>query len=127
MGFHGLQPARFLCPCNNSGNHAGVRSHALLQGIFSTQGSNSGLLHCSETFPCLRNQGRAKTLQVILKVRFQNNSKKNFVSEALISINHMSCYFPLNTTLPKSLLFHLITSVYPCLQLCLFYYLFLWR
>ena len=29
-----------------SGKNTGVRSHSLLQGIFPTQGSNLGLLHC---------------------------------------------------------------------------------
>ena len=41
---HGL-----LCPYNFSGKNIGVGCHFLLQGIFSTQGSNTGLLcllHC---------------------------------------------------------------------------------
>ena len=32
-------------------------SHSLLQGIFLTQGLNSGLLHCRQTVYCLRHQG----------------------------------------------------------------------
>ena len=35
-----------LCPWNSPGKHAGVGCHSLLQGIFPTQGSNSGLPHC---------------------------------------------------------------------------------
>ena len=46
---HGLQPARLLCPWNSPGKNTGVGSHSLLQGIFSTQGSNPGLLHCRQT------------------------------------------------------------------------------
>ena len=42
---HGLQPTRFLCPCNFSGKNTGVGCHFLLQGIFPTQGSNPHLLH----------------------------------------------------------------------------------
>ena len=30
-----------LCPCDSPGKNTGVRCHALLQGIFSTQGLNS--------------------------------------------------------------------------------------
>ena len=37
--------ARLLCPWDSLGKKAGVGCHALLQGIFSTQGSNPGLLH----------------------------------------------------------------------------------
>ena len=35
-----------LCPRNSSGKNTGVGCHALLQGIFPTQGSNLGLLYC---------------------------------------------------------------------------------
>ena len=45
---HGLQPPRLLCPRNSPGKDSAVHCHALLQGIFPTQGSNPGLLHCRE-------------------------------------------------------------------------------
>ena len=56
---HGLYPGRLLppwedCSLGNScldcslGNNPGVGSHSLLQGIFLTQGSNPGLLHCRQ-------------------------------------------------------------------------------
>ena len=38
---HGL-----YCPWNSPGQNTGVGSLSLLQGIFPTQGLNSGLLHC---------------------------------------------------------------------------------
>ena len=41
----GLQPTRLLCPWDSSGKNTGVGCHALLQGNFPSQGSNSGLLH----------------------------------------------------------------------------------
>ena len=40
-----LQPARILCPWDSLGNNTGEGCHALLQGIFPTQGSNPHLLH----------------------------------------------------------------------------------
>ena len=43
---HGLWPARLLSPWNFPGKDTGVDFHFLLQGIFLTQGSNLGLLHC---------------------------------------------------------------------------------
>ena len=42
---HGLQPTRLLCPWDCPGKNTGVGCHALLQGIFQTQGSNPCVLH----------------------------------------------------------------------------------
>ena len=47
LRLHGLQPARVLCPWDFPGN-TGVDCHFLLQGIFPTQESNPGLLHCRQ-------------------------------------------------------------------------------
>ena len=52
-----LWPARLLCPWNSSGKNTGVGSHSLLQGIFPTQGSNLGLLHCRHILYHLSHQG----------------------------------------------------------------------
>ena len=41
---HGLQSKRLLCPWSFPGKNTGVGCHALLQGIFLTQGSNLHLL-----------------------------------------------------------------------------------
>ena len=41
----GLWPTRLLCPWNSPGKNSGVGHHALLQGIFLTQGSNLSLWH----------------------------------------------------------------------------------
>ena len=40
-----LLPTRLLCPWDSPGKNTGVGCHALLQGIFPTQGSNPNLLH----------------------------------------------------------------------------------
>ena len=42
-----LQTARLLCLWDSSDENTGVGCHALLQGIFPTQGSNPRLPHCS--------------------------------------------------------------------------------
>ena len=50
---HGLQPARLLCPWDSPGKNTGVGCHAILQGIFLTQGSRlclPQLLHCGIFF-----------------------------------------------------------------------------
>ena len=41
-----LQPHGLYSPWNSPGQNTGVDSLSLLQGIFPTQGSNPGLLHC---------------------------------------------------------------------------------
>ena len=45
---YGLQPTRLLCPWDSPGKNTGVGSHSLLQGVFPTQGSNQGVLHCRQ-------------------------------------------------------------------------------
>ena len=49
---HGLEPTRFLCPWSSPGKNTGMGSHSFLQGIFLTQGLNSGLLHCGQNLYC---------------------------------------------------------------------------
>ena len=44
LQLYGLEPARLLCSWDSPGKNAGVGCHALLQGIFQTQGSNPPLL-----------------------------------------------------------------------------------
>ena len=44
-------------PWNSLGQNTGVGSHFLLEGIFPTQGSNSGLLHCKQILYHLSYQG----------------------------------------------------------------------
>ena len=52
--------SRLLCPWNNSG----VGCLSLLQGIFPTQGSNQGLLHCRQILHHLSHQGSWTTFQI---------------------------------------------------------------
>ena len=53
---HGLQPARLLCPWDSPGKNTEVACHALLQGIFPTQGLNPGLLPCRLILYCLSHE-----------------------------------------------------------------------
>ena len=46
----------------SSGKNTEVGCHALLQGIFSTQGSNPDLLHCRRILYCLSHQGSPHNL-----------------------------------------------------------------
>ena len=67
LQLHGLQPARLLCLWNSPGQNTGVGSHVLLQGIFPTQGSNLGLLHCRQILHHLNHQGCSPSLYVSAK------------------------------------------------------------
>ena len=54
--FSATIPTRFLCPWDFPVKNARVGSHLLLWGIFRTQGSNLGLLHCRWILYCLIHQ-----------------------------------------------------------------------
>ena len=43
-----LRPHGLYSPWNSPGQNTGVGSLSLLQGIFPTQGSNPGLMHCRQ-------------------------------------------------------------------------------
>ena len=55
---HGLQPSRLLCPQESPGNNTRGGLPFLLQGIFPTQGSNPGLLHCRQILYCKKRCGK---------------------------------------------------------------------
>ena len=71
-------PTRLLCPWGFPSKNTRVDSHSLLHGIFPTQGSNPGLLHCRWDFHSLSHQGSlvysvssvkySKSLQMSLQV-----------------------------------------------------------
>ena len=49
--------SKLLCPWDSPGKNTGVGCHSLLQGIFRTQGSNPGVLHCRQILYQLSHQG----------------------------------------------------------------------
>ena len=55
---------RLLHPWDFLGKSTGVGCHFLLQGIFPTQGSNPGLLHCRQTLYRLSHQGRLYLINI---------------------------------------------------------------
>ena len=52
-----LRPQGLYTPWNSPGQNTGVSSLSLLQGIFPTQGSNPGLLHCKRILYQLSHKG----------------------------------------------------------------------
>ena len=61
----GLQHTRLLCPWDSLGKNTGLGCHALLQGIFPTQGSNPGLPHCRQILHWLNHKGSSRILEWI--------------------------------------------------------------
>ena len=60
---HGLSPTRLLCPSDFPDRNTGVGCHSLLQGIFPTQGSDLGLMHCRQILYGLSHQGSPRILE----------------------------------------------------------------
>ena len=68
------------CPRPFPGRNSGVGCHSLLQGIFPTQRSNPGLLHCRQILYHLSYQGNTVSYEVLLnsgqgKFSFKKTSK----------------------------------------------------
>ena len=65
--------SRSVCPtlsspidCSPPGKNTGVGIHSLLQGMFQTQGSKVGSLHCRQILFCLSHQKSPLHLQIII-------------------------------------------------------------
>jgi len=81
---HGLQPTRLLCPWDTPGKNTGVGCHALLQGIFPTQGSNPGLLGRRILYYGVTKEAQGAS---ILE---QNSSFFELFSSPTASVGHLS-------------------------------------
>ena len=82
FAIHELQPTRLRCPWDFPGKDTGVVYHSLLQGIFLTQGSNLGLLHCRQILSQLSYQGSPIF------------SKTNLISSLFWSFFNFDCVIP---------------------------------
>ena len=60
---------------DSPGKNTGVGCHALLQGIFPTQGSNPGLLHCRRILYHLSHQGSPRILEWVTYPFFRGSSQ----------------------------------------------------
>ena len=70
-----------FCPWDSPGQNTGVGSLSLLQGIFPTQGSNPGLLHCRQILYRLSHQG--SHLSCMLKASESESESRSVVSNSL--------------------------------------------
>jgi len=62
-----VTPWATVCPVHGDspGKNTGVDCHALLQGIFPTQGSNPGLPHCRQILDSLLTEPPGKPLNIL--------------------------------------------------------------
>ena len=105
-----------LCPWDFPGKSTGVDCHFLLQGIFPTQGLNSGLPHCKQMFYHLSHQGRCffdKLISLInCKLHVRNFPDTHPSSQSLKSL-FLTLYYILNlsfdfTSADKNLIYVLL-------------------
>ena len=68
LQLHGLEPARLLCPWDSPGQNSEVGCHFLFQGIFTTQGSNLGLLLWQADSPWTKAPTREAAARVLIPV-----------------------------------------------------------
>ena len=74
LQIHG--PALLLC-LYSPGKNTGMSHHSLLQGIFPTQGSNLGLLHCR---------------QILYHLSYQGSKSRSFSGIPLVSVCFSKCW-----------------------------------
>ena len=82
-----LQPPRVLCPRDFPGKNTGMGCHSILQGIFPTQRSNRGLLHCGQIFYHLSH--RASPLLIISSCYLLNYQHSRYCETCCMS--HLHC------------------------------------
>ena len=76
---HELGPTRILHPWDFPGKSIGAGCHFLLQGIFLTQGLNSGLPHCRQTLYHLSPQGSPKRTEAEAPIIWPPDSKSRLI------------------------------------------------
>ena len=114
LQLYGLQPTRLLCPWDSPGKNTRVGCHALLQGIFLTQGSNlslSRLLHWQvDSLPpaplqfsrsVVSNSLRPHERQASLSITNSQSLLKLMYTESVMPSNHLILCHPL--LLPPSI------------------------
>ena len=81
-----LQPHGLYSPWNSPGQNTGVGSLCLLQGIFPTQESNPGLLHCRRILYQLSHKGSPRIMEWIAYPFSRGSSQpRNWIAVSCIA------------------------------------------
>ena len=104
-------------PWNSPGQNTGVGSLSLFQGIFPTQISNLGLLHCRQTLYPLSHQG-SHLVAKVLEFQLQHQSFQCIFRTDFLSLQSkgLSRLFS-NTTVQKHQFFGTQLSLYSNFQI----------
>ena len=90
-----LQPHGLYSPWSSPGQNTEVGSLSLLQGVFPTQESNQGLLHCKEILYQLSHQGSPGISVYITNLAYVTNLVRLIISLLLFRCSVMSdCFRP---------------------------------
>ena len=87
-----LRPHGLYSPWNSPGQNTEVGSLSLLQGIFPTQGSNPGLLHCRWILYQLSHKGSPRILEWVAKTQ----PKTMCILQSIVHIQCMLSKYLLN-------------------------------
>ena len=94
-----LRPHELYSPWNSPGQNTTVSSRSLLKGIFPTQGSNPGFLHCGRIFYQLSHQGSPYSRTLLFIHSIYNSlhllipNSQSFPPPAPTRSNHKSVLF----------------------------------
>ena len=72
-----LQPHGLYSPWNSPGQNTGVGNLSLLQGIFPTQGSNPGLMHCRQILYQLSHKGSNSYVGLVFILYYNSPHTRN--------------------------------------------------
>ena len=106
---HGILQARIL---EWKKKNTGVGCHSLLQGLFLTQGSNPGLLHCKQILYCLSHQGSPPYLR---EIKHKTARKQSIISLTMTAqyLNKMLQKFHHRCPIIKYFLLNISVQVSP--------------
>ena len=107
-------PWTIYSPCSSPGQNTGVGSLSLLQGIFPTQGSNTGLPYCRQILYQLNHKGSPSILEWVAYFFSSGSSRpRNLMGVSCITRGSLP------TELSEIMIITILTSPW-ILQLCLF-------
>ena len=110
LGPYGLWPVRLLCPWDSPGKNIRVSCHALLQGIFPTQGLNPHLLcllHCRWILYHLSQQG-SSCMYIQTNIYNRVKKKKKLFRKKTTKLNS---WLSSHTRFPQNFLFQYLASL----------------
>ena len=84
-----LQPQGLYSPWNSPGQNTGVDSLSLLQGFFTTQGSNLGLLHCRQVLYQQSHQGSPRTRVCSLSFSSRSSWPRNHPGSPALQVDSL--------------------------------------